>query len=182
MDKRLFFAHWNECFRITLATIESFPEEDLGRVLVPGLRPPGELFAHIFAHVNGMLNACVRSELIVDELYRLPADLDMTRTQPLVRYAKATMDYLLAHGAVNEQAWTQPIRTPSGPVTMQNLCLESFTHEMHHRGQLFVMLRLLQIEPPRVCRQERTVGRGGRAVTVAPAAPKRRRTRRSNPG
>ena len=156
MDKRLFFEHWSDSFRITIATIERFPEADLGRVLVPGLRPPGELFAHIFAHVNGMLNACVRSELITDELYRLPADLDLTRAQPLVRYARETMEVLLVHGAVNKAAWTQPIRTPSGPVTMQHLCLESFTHEIHHRGQLSAMLRLLQIEPPRVCRHERT--------------------------
>lgn len=155
MDKKLFLTHWNEVFRLTLATIERFPERDLGRVLVPGLPPPGELFAHIFAHVNGMLNGCIRGEVVPDELSRLPAGLDTTSLKSLVRFARETMEGMLVHGSVDETAWAQPVRTPSGPVTMKILCLESFAHEVHHRGQLDVMLRLLQIEPPPACPHER---------------------------
>jgi hypothetical protein len=158
MDKSEFFESWTDSFRITRATLERFSEPALAQTLVAGLRPPGELFAHIYSHVNGVFNACVRRELLPEEMYRLPADLDLQKTVPLVRYAQRTMEGLLAHGSVDGQAWRQLIKTPWGDVPMESLCLESFAHEVHHRGQLFVMLRLLGLEPPAACRHER----GGR--------------------
>lgn len=154
MEKREFFERWTESFRITKATIERFPEPALGQVLVAGLRPPGELFTHIFAHVNGVFNACVRRELLTQELYQLPEDVDMLKTTPLLRYAQRTMEGLLAHGSIDTEAWKQIIKTPWGDVPMESLCLESYSHEIHHRGQLFVMLRLLGVDPPPVCRHE----------------------------
>ena len=155
MDKREFFESWTGSFRISRATLERFPESSLGEILVTGLKPPGELFAHIYSHINGVFNACVRRELLTEELYRLPPDLDLKKTTPLVRYAHRTMEGLLAHGSVDGQAWKQLIKTPWGQVPMESLCLESFAHEVHHRGQLFVMLRLLELEPPAACRHER---------------------------
>lgn len=152
MDKRDFFEYWNESFRTTRSTIECFPEAVLGEVLVRGLRPPGRLFAHIFSHVNAVFNACVRQELLVSELNQIPDDLDVLKRASLVHYAQRTMEGLLAHGSVDVQIWKQRISTPWGGVPMENLCIASFAHEIHHRGQLFVMLRLLGIEPPAVCR------------------------------
>jgi uncharacterized damage-inducible protein DinB len=154
MHKRQFFEYWYDSFRITRATIEHFPEEELGRILIPGLRPPGQVYAHIFAHVNGVFNACVRRELLPAELLLIPADVDTTRAAPLVRYAQRTMEGLLAHGSLDDQAWKQLIKTPWGEVPMESLCLESFAHEIHHRGQLYAMLRILGITPAPVCRHE----------------------------
>lgn len=155
MDKRDFFEFWNDSFRITRATIECFPESVLGDVLVRGLRPPGELFAHIFAHVNGVFNACVRRELLESELSQIPADVDLLKTASLLRYARRTMEGILAQGSMEAKLWKEHISTPWGEVSVQNLCIASFAHEVHHRGQLFVMLRLLGIEPPAVCRHSR---------------------------
>ena len=152
MEKREFFEYWTEAYRLTKATIERFPEEDLMRTIVPGLRPPGLIFAHIYAHVNGMFNACVRRELIPDELNQLPEGLDTSKTASLLRYASRTMEELLAHGSVDDQVWKQKIVTPWGEVPMEQLCIRSFAHEIHHRGQLFVMLRMVGGEPPEVCR------------------------------
>lgn len=156
MDKRQFFEYWSDSFRITRGTLERFPEPTLGDVLVSGLRSPGELFAHIFAHSNGVFNACVRRELKPEELYLLPDHVDLRKTLALVRYAQRTMEGLLAHGSMDRQQWMQSVKTPWGDVPMESLCLESFAHEIHHRGQLFVMLRLLGLEPPAVCLHERT--------------------------
>lgn len=151
MNKREFFEFWTESTKITRATLERFPESELMRTLVPGMRPPGLLFAHIYAHVNGMFNACVRKELVVSELMQLPTDVDTGRTAPLLRYAHRTMDELFAHASVDEGVWLQKIKTPQGEVPMEVLCLESFSHEIHHRGQLFVMLRMVGEKPPEVC-------------------------------
>lgn len=151
MNKREFFEYWSTSYRLTKSTIERFPEADLMRSIVPGMRPPGVVFAHIFGHVNGMFNACVRRELVVEELMQLPDDLDTSRTASLIRYAQLTMETLLAHASVDEQFWLQKIKTPQGEIGMESLCLQSFAHELHHRGQLTVMLRLLEVEPPEVC-------------------------------
>jgi len=156
VDKRDFFTTWTDSYRMTRETVEAFPEDKLGDEIIPGLRPPGELFCHIFAHVNAVFNACVRRELKVDELYQMPPDVDTTKRKDLLRYARRTMEGLLAHASVNEDVWKQQIQTPSGEVPMDSLCLESFAHEVHHRGQLAAMLRMIGIEAPKFCHHERT--------------------------
>jgi uncharacterized damage-inducible protein DinB len=155
VDKRDFFNNWTDSYRITRETIEAFPEDKLGEVIIPGLRPPGELFCHIFAHVNAIFNACVRRELNVDELYLIPSDVDTTKQKDLLRFARRTMEGLLAHASVNADVWKQQILTPGGEVPMDSMCLESFAHEVHHRGQLTAMLRVIGIEAPKVCLHER---------------------------
>jgi len=155
MDKRDFFNTWTDSFRITRETIEAFPEDQLGEVIIPGLRPPGELFCHIFAHVNAVFNACVRRELLVEELHQIPPEVDLGSRKDLVRYARRTMEGLLAHASVNVDVWKQEIHTPWGDVPMDSMCLESFGHEVHHRGQLAAMLRILGLDAPKVCLHDR---------------------------
>jgi len=154
VDKRDFFARWDEAFRVTRQTVEAFPQDALGREVIAGLRPPGQIFCHIFAHVNAVFNACVTGQLVESELYVLPDDVDTTSHTSLLRYAQKVMQQLFAHASVGPEVWDQKIDTRHGIVPMDTLCLDSFAHELHHRGQLATMLRVLDIKPPSVCRHE----------------------------
>ena len=154
MDKKDFFARWELSFQKSCAVLESFPVPALTQTVIGGLRPPGELFCHMYAHVNAVFNACVTGHLDLLALQTLPHDIDTTHHQPLLRFAHSTMYLLFAHAAVSAEVWKKDVDTPWGHVPMDSLCLESFAHEVHHRGQLYAMLRSLGIAPPPFCRHE----------------------------
>lgn len=150
MDNHSFFARWEASQRLTQDTLKAFPDDTLGQEIIQGLRPPGEMYCHIYAHVNAVLNACLTRAFDFSEMGKLPTDVDCTDREALLRYSRITMNTLFAHSGQPPKAWKQKINTPGGSVLMEALCRGAYDHEVHHRGQLVAMLKHLGIKPPQV--------------------------------
>lgn len=155
MDTRLFFETWDASHRLTRQTLESFPAETLGQRIIPGMRSPGELFGHIVAHTRTAFDACLRRRVDTRESYEPPPTLDCASKPDLLLYSRQVMEMAFAHANQAPEVWKQTIETPWGCESMETICVEAFSHEVHHRGQLYVMLRKLGITPPPFCSHER---------------------------
>jgi uncharacterized damage-inducible protein DinB len=155
MDARFFFETWETSHRLTRQTLDAFPEGTLGQEVIPGLRTPGELFGHIVAHTRAAFDACLKRQVNSHESYDPPGSLDCTSKPDLLLYSRQVMEMAFAHANQAPEVWKQKIATPWGRESMEKTCVEAYSHEIHHRGQLYVMLRKLGITPPPFCSHER---------------------------
>ena len=136
--------HWQGHRRLTRKTIEAFPADKLFAHSVGGMRPFGELAREILGMAVPTLDG-----LISDTWSPYAPSPATTREALLAQWDAAT--------AGIEERWTkipvphfQDTVTAFGQWTMPvyGLVLYLVDNEIHHRGQGYVYLRELGIEPP----------------------------------
>jgi uncharacterized damage-inducible protein DinB len=139
-----FLAHWQGHRRLTRHTIDSFPEDQLFTFTLGGMRSFGELVLEMLTMAEPMLRGVVTGEwealsnrdaVPKDELLRRwdesTAQIDALWPRiPAGRFQET----LLAVGLYEDLAC--------------NLLLYVVDNEIHHRGQGYVYLRALGVEPP----------------------------------
>lgn len=137
-------AHWQGHRRLTRRVIQAFPEDRLFTYSVGGMRSFGELAMELLGMAVPFLRGAVTGEWETamsreprsrDEVLRLwdesTEQIDALWAQlPIERFQKT----LTAFGQFE------------GP--MHDLMLYIIDNEIHHRGQGYVYLRSLGIEPP----------------------------------
>lgn len=143
--------HWQGHRRVTRRVIEVFPEDQLFRFSIGGMRP----FSAMAMEMISMAAAGIRG--VATREWTMVSDLDHHSKAP----APGTREELLSRwDAVTRQIdslWPQiPVRRFQevdkafgqweGPV--YGLLLYWVDNEIHHRGQGYVYLRSLGIEPP----------------------------------
>ena len=137
-------AHWKGHRRLTRRVIEAFPEDRLFAFSIGGMRTFGELALEFLAMDSPMME-----ELTSDEPreYELPAA--SSKAEVLRLWDE--------HTARIEELWPrltpelfQETRTVFGQYTSRvyDLLWYVIDNEIHHRGQGYVYLRELGIEPP----------------------------------
>ncbi|HTE31561.1 MAG TPA: DinB family protein [Chryseolinea sp.] len=137
--------HWQGHRRVTRRVIEAFPEKELFSYSIGGMRTFAELVNEMLAMaVPGMKGVVTRSW----DQYNDASGLD-TKEGMLKRWDEAT-------SAINEY-WTQ---IPAGRFQEVDVAFGQWKgrihetlsyfidNEIHHRGQGYVYLRSLGIEPP----------------------------------
>ena len=136
--------HWQGHRRVTRRMIEAFPEDQLFTFSVGGMRPFGELALEMLTMAEPMIRGIVTGawETSQDRSPRPKAEL-------LRQWDKSTE-------AINE-LWAQipPGRfqetmTAFGqwPGRTIDLLMYVIDNEIHHRGQAYVYMRALGIQPP----------------------------------
>lgn len=157
-----FFDHWDGVRMVTLNLLGTFRDDDLTYRLVPGWRTAGQLFYHIGAHqyfvARGVLKRRWKPEpgepdadWKGHELARKGSVLALSRwlseTQALMRRWLQEAD----EGALAElrpdNPWHEGIRG-------WQLLHHPYQDEIHHRGQLYAIARLLGKTPPEVFAEE----------------------------
>jgi uncharacterized damage-inducible protein DinB len=137
-------AHWHGHRRLTRRVIEAFPDEKLFTFSIGGMRPFGELAMEIATMGVPMLRGLVTGE------WNASMSRDPRPKQELLRLWDESTEQL-------DELWPQiaPQRfqetmTAFGQYTdaLHNLILYVIDNEIHHRGQGYVYLRALGIEPP----------------------------------
>jgi hypothetical protein len=135
--------HWQGHRRLTRRVIEAFPDDKLFSFSVGGMRPFGALALEFLSMGVPMLKGIVSGEW--DQTPRDPRP----KTEILRLWDEST-------DAINK-LWRQiPVerfeetRTAFGqwPGKVHDLLLYAIDNEIHHRGQGYVYLRALGIEPP----------------------------------
>lgn len=136
--------HWQGHRRLTRRVIEAFPEDQLSTFSLAGMRPFGEMAMELLGIAVPMVRGVVEGEwdtsfdrtpLPKAEILRLwdaaTEELDtLWRRIPLEKFGET----MTAFGQY--------------PGRASDLLLYAIDNEVHHRGQGYVYLRALGIEPP----------------------------------
>lgn len=136
--------HWQGHRRLTRRVIEAFPDDQLFRFSIGGMRPFGVMVMEIVSTSAPLVRGVIteewdstndRCERPKEEVLRLWDDtteqIDALWPQiPPERFQESTTAF---------GQWPGPV---------YDLILYAIDNEIHHRGQGYVFLRALGIEPP----------------------------------
>lgn len=142
-----FFNHWMGHRNLTRKTIETYPEDQLFTFSVGGMRPFGELAIEILGMGVPSLKGVVSRE------WQKAEDIHLkginAKAQLLAHWDEATKELeTLWKQVTPERLQEEDVAFGQWPGTMYWLLLYVIDNEIHHRGQGFVYLRALGIEPP----------------------------------
>jgi uncharacterized damage-inducible protein DinB len=137
-------AHWKGHRRLTRKVIAAFPDDRLFTFSVGGMRSFGALALEMLSMAVPMVRGAVSGD------WEPPANRDpCPKSEILRRWDEATVQL--------GELWTQipaakfqETLTAFGqyPGVLHDLILYVIDNEIHHRGQGYVYLRALNIEPP----------------------------------
>lgn len=142
----LFLRHWLGHRRLTRRTIQQFPDAELFAHRAPKMRP----FGAIVHELNTFVPLAVRGAATGEWSWPDGADTEPTTKEELLRAFDDATRVLEEHlpGISSDRFLEvdQPIGSREEPVI--STLLYFLDNEVHHRGQGFVYLRELGIEPP----------------------------------
>jgi uncharacterized damage-inducible protein DinB len=135
--------HWQGHRRVTRRLIAAFPDDKLFTFSVGGMRPFGALALEMLTMAGPMLQGLVSGE------WSSSADRDpLPKAELLRRWDESTTR--IAELFPRLPRPFDKVVTAFGQYTMpmHGLILYVIDNEIHHRGQGYVYLRALGIEPP----------------------------------
>ena len=138
-------AHWQGHRALTRKTIEAFPEDKLFSYSIGGMRP----FAEMMYELLGM--AAPGTIGIATSQWAKWADAAhvASKTELLTLWDKATEQIDAIWPTIPPHRWQQEdVAFGQWPGTGISFILYFLDNEIHHRGQGYVYLRSLGIEPP----------------------------------
>jgi uncharacterized damage-inducible protein DinB len=139
-----FLAHWQGHRRLTRRVIELFPDDKLFAFSVGGMRPFGALSMELLS-----IAAPAARGVLTDKWDEVKHDGVVSKAEILRRWDEDTkvIDEVLPQIPV---ARFHESMTAFGqyPGTGYDILLYAIDNEIHHRGQGYVYLRALGIEPP----------------------------------
>ena len=138
-------AHWQGHRRLTRRVIDSFPEDQLFSFSVGGMRPFGDLAMEIITMSAPMLRGVVSGEWSYDDRGR-----DARPKSEVLRLWDETTEEINRLWAQIEAARFHQTVKAFGQYEDKifSLLLYVIDNEIHHRGQGYVYLRALGIDPP----------------------------------
>jgi len=138
--------HWLGHRRLTRRTIQLFPDAELFDHHAPGMRP----FGAIVNELNVFMPLAVRGAATGEWSWPDGSEAASSTKAELLRAFDEATSALEAHlpgiSSARFQEVDQPIGSREEPVI--STLLYFMDNEVHHRGQGFVYLRELGIEPP----------------------------------
>ncbi|HBZ00009.1 MAG TPA: hypothetical protein DEO84_01685 [candidate division Zixibacteria bacterium] len=147
MKKGAIIKYWDNVRRLTLDVLERFPDDKLSYRPIPTVRTVAEQFEHILAE-----EIFVRNGLMLKLWENVPspneACTDKGVLAEMLRREHETTSRVLrmlppdTFGVFHE--------TPYGQMTTEAVIYLTIDEEIHHRGNLYVYLRLLNIVPPQM--------------------------------
>jgi uncharacterized damage-inducible protein DinB len=137
-------AHWQGHRRLTRRVIGAFPDDKLFTFTVGGMRPFGVLAMEMLMMAVPMVRGAVSGE------WNAPGDREPRPRQELLRLWDESTEQLNALWPKIPAAGFAETITAFGQYTdaLHGLILYVIDNEIHHRGQGYVYLRALGIEPP----------------------------------
>jgi len=137
-------SHWQAHRRLTRRTIDAFPDDKLFTFSLGGMRPFGELAMEMVTMGAPMLRGIVTGQ------WDYSNDRAPRPKQELLRaWDAATSDIDTLWRQLPPDKFSETM-TAFGQFTapLHDLLLYVIDNEIHHRGQGYVYLRALGIEPP----------------------------------
>jgi uncharacterized damage-inducible protein DinB len=137
-------AHWQGHRRLTRRVIEAFPDDKLFTFSVGAMRPFGVLVKEMLTMGAPMVRGAVSGD------WEAPSNRDPLPKTELLRLWDESTEQLNALWPQIPTARFLETLTAFGQYTapLHELILYVIDNEIHHRGQGYVYLRALGIEPP----------------------------------
>lgn len=137
-------AHWQGHRRLTRRVLDAFPEDQLFTFSIGGMRTFGELALEMIMIGVPMLRGVVSND------WNASSSREARPKQELLRLWDEGTEELDALWRQISPERFQETMTVFGQYTdaLHNLVLYAIDNEIHHRGQGYVYLRALGIEPP----------------------------------
>jgi uncharacterized damage-inducible protein DinB len=136
--------HWQGHRRLTRRTIEVFPDDQLFKFSIGGMRTFGEMASELIGMAAPMAKGLIANEW---DPYT-PVELD-SKKEVLRLWDESTKkldDFWAQIPAGRFKETVTSFGQFNGPVHWQ--ILYAIDNEVHHRAQAYVYLRALRIEPP----------------------------------
>jgi uncharacterized damage-inducible protein DinB len=136
------FSHWEQVRADLLATIDMFSEDELKFAPFNGSWPVGRIMLHIADCENYWLHGVVRHEIETGKFFNL-ADYPTKSAikEVLDRVRNRTITFL---NNLGENDLDEEYITPRGETfTLRWIIWHVLEHEIHHRGELSLILGLL---------------------------------------
>jgi uncharacterized damage-inducible protein DinB len=136
--------HWQGHRRLTRRVIEAFPDDQLFRFSVGGMRTFGDLAMEMLGIGVPMVRGIVTGDWVE------PRDRQARPKPDVLRLWDNDTDALNTLWPQIPPPRFQETMTAFGqyPGTVHDLLLYAIDNEIHHRGQGYVYLRALGIDPP----------------------------------
>jgi uncharacterized damage-inducible protein DinB len=136
--------HWQGHRRVTRRVIDAFPDDKLFSFSVGGMRPFGTLALEMITMGVPMVRGAISGD------WSAPSDRDPRPKQELLRLWDENTEQLNTLWPQIPPQRFQETLTAFGQYkdVLHNLILYVIDNEIHHRGQGYVYLRALGIEPP----------------------------------
>jgi uncharacterized damage-inducible protein DinB len=136
--------HWQGHRRLTRRVIEAFPDDQLFHFSVGGMRPFGTLATEML----GMTVPMVRG-VVTGEWTAYTEEKASSKAEILQLWDASTTELASFWSQIPPEQFQTTV-TAFGQYTgkLYDLLLYTIDNEIHHRGQGYVYLRALGIEPP----------------------------------
>lgn len=139
-------AHWQGHRSLTRKIIVAFPEKEFFNHSIGGMRP----FAGMVMELLGIAGPGIR-EIVTGETAELTEHFDYGNNKDniLLAWDKTTDEINSLWPKISVERFQEPIKTfGQYEGTVQSSIFYFIDNEIHHRGQGYVYLRSLGIEPP----------------------------------
>lgn len=137
-------AHWQGHRRLTRRVIEAFPEEQLFQYSLGGMRSFGTLALEMIGMATPMV-----SGVVTGEWNPFAEGQASTRAELLRLWDRTTEELDSLWGRIPLESFgTTVVAFGQYEGRVYDLLLYGIDNEIHHRGQGYVYLRTLGIEPP----------------------------------
>ena len=138
-------AHWQGHRRLTRRIIEAFPGDQLFTFSIGGMRPFGVMAWEMYKVSDMTLNGLVNGEFPMPNWSDgLPAD----QAGMLKLWDDFTAQLNQDFGKIDPAMFAQMHKLPWLETSGWDMLLYAIDNEIHHRGEGYVYLRALGIEPP----------------------------------
>ena len=137
-------SHWQAHRRLTRRVIDAFPDDKLFIFSLGGMRPFGALAMEMIVMAVPMVRGAVSGD------WNTSTKPEARSKQEVLRLWDESTEQLNALWPQIPPQRFQETLTAFGQYTdlLHNLILYVIDNEIHHRGQGYVYLRALEIEPP----------------------------------
>jgi uncharacterized damage-inducible protein DinB len=138
------FEHWQGHRRLTRRVIDAFPEDQLFAFSIGSMRPFGAMALELI----GIAEPMVRG--IVTNNWESPSGRDARPKKEILRLWDESTDKMNALWPQIPADRFQQTMTAFGqyPGRVYELLLYAIDNEIHHRGQGYVYLRAIGVDPP----------------------------------
>lgn len=142
MKLSVMFAHWEQVRRDLLATIDKFSDDELAYTPYAGAWPAGQIVLHIADCEDNWLHAVVRREFTPWLFYEFKEYPTKAVIKEVLQHAhQRTLRFL---ATLDESALDQTYTIPGGHAfSLGWIIWHVLEHEIHHRGELSLILGLL---------------------------------------
>jgi uncharacterized damage-inducible protein DinB len=137
-------AHWQGHRRLTRRVIEAFPDDKLFSFSIGGMRPFGAMALEFLTMATPMVRG------VVTNTWDTSFDRNpIPKAEILRRWDESTNEIDALWAQIPPQRFQETMKAfGQYEGTVHDLVLYVIDNEIHHRGQGFVYLRALGIEPP----------------------------------